>query len=245
VDATDKTAGEVAEHVSKRISSELAPTVLETDPGNVAIAMTGVEASRAPEKVLTEVVKRLTDQGATVLVQFSGPDSPGAHLARRWEKERNARRLERLALLVDMVEHEEERAQERAARIGSHAAVPGASVDLRLRLAVLRSADERIEPGRVRLALAKAERDAEAARWKLVRLHADPGTGVARYEELRGLLRAYNAKATDAGLMEDEELGELYREAMAMLATWPDDPEAAAELVERYVRAVRRRLEGA
>ncbi|MFF1610557.1 trypsin-like peptidase domain-containing protein [Amycolatopsis sp. NPDC058278] len=244
VDATDKTAGEVAEHVSKRISSELAPTVLETNPGNVAIAMTGVEASRAPEKVLTEVVKRLTDQGATVLVQFSGPDSPGAHLARRWEKERNARRLERLALLVDMVEHEEERIQEQAARIGSRAAVPGASVDLSLRLAVLRSADERIEPGRARLALAKAERDAEAARWKLVRLHAELAAGAARYEELRGRLRAYNAKATDAGLMEDEELGELYREAMAMLATWPDDPEAAAELVERYVRAVRRRLEG-
>jgi hypothetical protein len=44
--------------------------------------------------------------------------------------------------------------------------------------------------------------------------------------------------------MEDEELAELYRPAMAALTTRPDEPEAAAGLVERYVCAVRRRLEG-
>jgi hypothetical protein len=31
---------------------------------------------------------------------------------------------------------------------------------------------------------------------------------------------------------------------MLALTTRPDEPEAATELVERYVRAVRRRLEG-
>jgi hypothetical protein len=244
VDATGKTAGEVAEHVNAGISTGPVPTVLATDPEAVAVAVTSVEASRAPEEVLTEVLRPLLDQGATVLVQFSGPDSPGVHLARRWEKERNARRLERLALLVAMVEHEEERTRERAGRVGSGEEVPGDSVDLRLRLAVLRSAGERTEPGRVRLALAKAERDAEAARRKLVRRYAELDAQVARLDELLGRLRAYNAKATGAGRVEDEELGELYRAAVVALTARPVDLEAAAEPVERYVRAVRRRLEG-
>jgi hypothetical protein len=144
-----------------------------------------------------------------------------------------------------MVEHEEDRTRERAARIGSRTAVPGSSADLRLRLAALRSAGERVEPGRVRRALAATERDAEAARWELVRQYAELDALAARHDELRGRLRGYNAKATDAGLMEDEELADLYRPAMAALTARPAEPEAAAGLVERYVRAVRRRLEGA
>ncbi|MGW4057842.1 trypsin-like peptidase domain-containing protein [Amycolatopsis sp. NPDC004747] len=245
VDATGKTTGEVAEHVSAGISTGEVLTVLETNPEDVAVAVTGVEDARAPEEVLTDVVRPLVDKGATVLVQFSGPDSPGVRLARRWENERNARRLDRLALLVEMVEHEEDRTRERAARLGARPAVPGSSADLRLRLAALRSAGERIEPGRVRRALAATERDAEAARWELVRRYAELDALAARHDELHGRLRGYNAKATDAGLMEDEELAELYRPAMAALSTRPDEPEAAAGLVERYVRAVRRRLEGA
>ncbi|MEV7038264.1 serine protease, partial [Amycolatopsis sp. NPDC051061] len=109
----------------------------------------------------------------------------------------------------------------------------------------LRSAGERIDPGRVRRALTVTERDAEAARRELVRLHADLDAHAARRDELHGRLRGYNAKATDAGLMEDEELAEVYRPAMAALLELPGDLEAAAELVERYVRAVRRRLAGA
>ncbi|WP_410644207.1 trypsin-like peptidase domain-containing protein [Amycolatopsis sp. lyj-346] len=245
VDAAGKTTVEVAEHVSAGISTGEVLTVLQTHPEDVAVAVTGVEDARAPEEVLTAVVRPLVDKGATVLVQFTGPDSPGVHLARRWENERNARRLDRLALLVDMVEHEEDRAREQVARLGSRAVVPGSSADLRLRLAALRSAGERIEPGRVRRALAATERVAEAARWELVRLSAELDALAARHDELHGRLRGYNAKATDAGLMEDEELAELYRPAMAALATRPDEPEAAAGLVERYVRAVRRRLEGA
>ncbi|GHG08633.1 MULTISPECIES: trypsin-like peptidase domain-containing protein [Amycolatopsis] len=245
VDATGKTTGEVAEHVSAGISTGEVLTVLETNPADVAVAVTGVEDARAPEEVLTDVVRPLVDKGATVLVQFSKPDSPGVRLARRWENERNARRLDRLALLVEMVEHEEDRTRDRAARLGSRAAVPGSSADLRLRLAALRSAGERIEPGRVRRALAATERDAEAARWALVRRYAELDALAARHDELHGRLRGYNAKATDAGLMEDEELAELYRPAMAALTRRPDEPEAAAGLVERYVQAVRRRLEGA
>ncbi|MDX3192353.1 trypsin-like peptidase domain-containing protein [Streptomyces sp. MN03-5084-2B] len=245
VDATGKTTGEVAEHVSAGISTGEVVTVLETNPADVAVAVTGVEDARAPEEVLTDVVRPLVDKGATVLVQFSKPDSPGVQLARRWENERNARRLDRLTLLVEMVEHEENRTRDRAARIGSRAAVPGSSADLRLRLAALRSAGERIEPGRVRRALAATERDAEAARWELVRLYAELDALAARHDELHGRLRGYNAKATDAGLMEDEELADLYRPAMTALTTSPDEPEAAAGLVERYVQAVRRRLEGA
>ncbi len=245
VDATGRTAEKVAEDVSAGISTEEVTTVLATTPEAVAVAVTGIDAARAPEEVLTGTVKPLVDKGATVLAQFAAPDSPGLRLARRWENERNAHGLERLALLVDMVEHEEERTRELVVRLGSAMAVPGRSADLRLRLGALRSAGERIEPGRVRRALAGTERDAEAAWRELGRLHADLGVRGARHDELHGRLRGYNAKATSAGLMEDEELAELYRPAMAALTTRPDEPEAAAGLVERYVRAVRRRLEGA
>ncbi|MEV6831141.1 serine protease [Amycolatopsis sp. NPDC051102] len=244
VDATGRTAEEVAEHVKAGISTEEVTTVLASTPEAVAVAVTGIDSARAPEEVLTGTVKPLTDKGATVLAQFSSPDSPGLRLARRWERERNAHGLERLALLVEMVEHEEERTRELAARLGSRTVVPGRSADLRLRLGALRSAGERVEPGRVRRALAATERAAEAAWRELVGRHADLGAQRARHDELHGRLRGYNAKATDAGLMEDEDLAELYRPAMAALTTRPDEPEAAAGLVERYVCAVRRRLEG-
>ncbi|WP_328452697.1 S1 family peptidase [Amycolatopsis sp. NBC_00438] len=244
VDATGKTAGEVAEHVSAGIGTEEVTTVLATNPEEVAVAVAGVDAAQAPEEVLTEAVKPLMDKGATVLVQFSTPDSPGVGLARRWEGERNARRLDRLALLVEMVDHEEERTRDLASHAHPGVEVPGHAADLRLRLAALQSAGEHVEPGRVRRALAVTERDAEAARLELIRLHTELDARAARHDELRGRLRGYNAKATDAGLMEDEELGELYRPAMAALAAASDET-SVADLVERYVRAVRRRLEGA
>ncbi|MGV9367874.1 hypothetical protein [Amycolatopsis sp. NPDC003731] len=60
--------------------------------------MSGVDASGAPEEVLTDAVKPLVDSGAAVLVQFSDPNSPGVRPTRRWENETNARRPERLAL---------------------------------------------------------------------------------------------------------------------------------------------------
>ncbi|MET8849217.1 serine protease [Amycolatopsis sp. NPDC004625] len=245
VDATGRTAEKVAEDVSAGISTEEVTTVLATNPEAVAVAVTGIDAARAPEEVLTGTVKPLVDKGSTVLAQFGAPDSPGLRLAHRWESERNTQGLERLALLVEMVEYEEERARELAARLGSRTAVPARSPDLRLRLGVLRSAGDRIEAGRVRRALAATESDAETAWRDLGLLCADLGARAARHDELHGRLRGYNAKATSAGLMEDEELAELYRPAMAALTTRPDEPEAAAALVERYVRAVRRRLEGA
>ncbi len=245
VDATGKTADEVAEHVSAGISTEEVTTALAAHPEDVAVAVTGIDAARAPEEVLTGAVKPLMDKGATVLAQFGGPDSPGLRLARRWESERNAHRLARLALLVEMVEYEEDRTRQLAGRLGARAAVPGRSADLRLRLGALRSAGERIDPGRVRRALAVTERDAETAWRELGVLHTDLVPRARRHDELHGRLRGYNAKATAAGLMEDEELAELYRPAMETLTTRPDEPEAAAGLVERYVRAVRRRLEGA
>ncbi|MEQ0558152.1 serine protease [Amycolatopsis sp. NEAU-NG30] len=245
VDATGKTADEVARHVNAGIGTEQATAALRDSPEDVAVAVAAVDASRAPEEVLTGAVKPLMDKGATVLVQFSRPGSPGLELARRWETERNARRLDRLALLVDMVEHEEERTRERAVHAGPRGCpvpVPGLTADLRLRLAALRSAGTHVEPGRVRRALAVTERDAEAARRTLVRLHAELDDRAARYAELRGRLRAYNAKATDAGLMEDDALGQLYRPAMAAVTGFAPEAE---DRVEEYVRAVRRRLEGA
>ncbi|MEV4055223.1 serine protease [Amycolatopsis sp. NPDC049688] len=245
VDAAGRTAEEVADRVKAGISTEEVPTVLARTPEAVAVAVTGIDAARAPEEVLTGAVKPLVDQGATVLAQFSAPDSPGLSLARHWESERNAHGLERLALLVEMVEHEEERTRAVATRLGADAAVPSPSAGLHLRLSILRSAGEQTDPGRMRRALAKAEREAEAAWQELGRLYAELGPQAALLDELLGRLRAYNAKATSEGLREDEELADLYRAAMAALTTRPVDLEAAAGLVGRYVDAVRLRWEGA
>ncbi|WP_424187082.1 trypsin-like peptidase domain-containing protein [Actinokineospora sp. G85] len=241
VDAAGKTPAQVAEHISGQSGGR---AVLGPADG-APLAVTRIDSSSAPEDVLIETVWPLLRGGTPVVVQFSGPDSSAARLARRWQEEGNAARLARLAMLVEIVEAEENRTRALVLRFRTPGhppvAVPGHAAELRMRLGALRAV-RGAGAGRMRRALVSTERRAERAHRELVDLHADLDARAARLDELRGLLRAYNARVTDSGLVEDERLGVPYRAAMAALsAGLGGDLATADELVRDYVDAVRRR----
>ncbi|WP_165969460.1 hypothetical protein [Actinomadura sp. KC06] len=115
----------------------------------------------------------------------------------------------------------------------------GLGIALRDRLAAL----ERLrEAGRwVELAgrFAELERAADEA---LERARGDLRLSAGlldRRGELRGRLEAYRAKAARLGVVEDEQLTELYGEARDMLWTAPCDLRRATTVLAEYQRAVR------
>ena len=61
---------------------------------------------------------------------------------------------------------------------------------------------------------------------------------LARRDELRGLLDAYQIKAARLGAAEDSELSKLYDEAHGLLWTVPCDLVAAGAAVTRYQQAI-------
>lgn len=86
-----------------------------------------------------------------------------------------------------------------------------------------------VEPWLGRLDRAEAALDEVAARH---------GALLRRRDELRGLLHAYRAKAAASGLAEDASLEPSFEAAEALLWSAPCDLDAAAPLVDHYVRAV-------
>ena len=94
-------------------------------------------------------------------------------------------------------------------------------------------------------AAARATLDQYAARLHRVKAAVDQAetafaTPLAARDDLRGLLGAYATRAARNGLAEDAGLTERYRSAHEALWQAPCDVDAAAPLVEDYLRAVRR-----
>jgi hypothetical protein len=96
----------------------------------------------------------------------------------------------------------------------------------------------------VRDRLASLERRTERALRALEQVDLTPDPLRRKCEELKGLLRSYNARVKDHGLVEDEQLSQLYRPAAEALVATPCSPPLAEPLVHAYVDAVRRRLDG-
>ena len=94
-------------------------------------------------------------------------------------------------------------------------------------------------------AVARRTLDQYAARLHRVKAAVDQAetafaTPLAARDDLRGLLGAYATRAARNGLAEDPGLTERYRPAHDVLWNAPCDVDAAAPLVEEYLRAVRR-----
>ncbi len=94
-------------------------------------------------------------------------------------------------------------------------------------------------------AAARATLDQYATRLHRVKAAVDQAetvfaTPLAARDDLRGLLGAYATRAARNGLAEDAGLTERYRPAHEALWQAPCDLDAAAPLVEDYLRAVRR-----
>jgi hypothetical protein len=90
---------------------------------------------------------------------------------------------------------------------------------------------------------ARAELDAWTERTETVlqRARDDAARNRAPIDErneLRGRIRAYDAKASDYGLLEDRAVSDAYRAAHDELHTAPTDLARAHQLVQRYQRAV-------
>ena len=247
VDASGKTADEVSRRISGRIGLPIdEPTTPIGQPQSVpvTVALAGIDDADQPEAVLTDVVKPLLDRGARVLLHFNRETSPSVHFA----KSLLLGDPEPLRRLVDAVGTAEEDARRRHRQVaGLVAPVPKVPVHapmLRLRLTGLRTAKLEVDADRLLGTLAACERAADRALREIEGIQDELDAAAARYQELRGLLRSYNAMATDHGRREDEELAGLYRPATEAIAARPCWLPLAEEAVDRYVRAVRRRIGG-
>jgi len=107
---------------------------------------------------------------------------------------------------------------------------------LRVRLAVARSSGSDRE-------LAAVRRLADAADAALTHFERAVHHRVARCHDARAELRVHQARAARYFGVEDRELAELHSPAMHALWTQPIDLDRAQQLVRRYVREVRRRID--
>jgi len=250
VNAAGSTPDEVHRWIEGRLSTALSASggtdARKAPP--VTVALAGIDESSRPEEMLHQVVKPLLDDGTEVEIHFSGENSPGLGLVREWLREEIRRRNEKLFLRVESVEAEESELRELTAKLARRVEpvpeVPWFSIDLQLRARAVAAAPPDADPARVRRELASIERKTERAFRALVDVREELESCRERYEELKGLLRGYNARARDHGLVEDEELSALYRSAAQEIAAGPCSLPVAEELVETYVRAVRRRIDG-
>nr|BFF04348.1 hypothetical protein GCM10020241_60230 [Streptoalloteichus tenebrarius] len=131
-----------------------------------------------------------------------------------------------------------------ATRVTAVPAMPERASRLRMRWGSLRVADLDRDREWVAPELRECERSVSRALARLASFEGRLDRLLDRRRELRGLLAAYQARAADHGLAEDDELDDAYRAAHATLWTAPCDLIAAADRVARYQRAVRRRIEG-
>jgi hypothetical protein len=124
----------------------------------------------------------------------------------------------------------------------AHPAVPvprRALSDLAARLREIESLVERAEWTRVRDALAGWTGDATAELERALGIATANRAPIERRNHLRGLLKAYQGKARSRRLLEDCEIGELFRRAEHELYTAPTDLGAATELITRYQEVLR------
>ncbi|MGC7101577.1 trypsin-like peptidase domain-containing protein [Amycolatopsis lurida] len=233
VDATGKSPGEV----SSRIAEEREHSA---EPATVALA--GVDGSSQPEQLLHEVVRPLLKVGAKVIVQFSEDNAPGVRLARDWQRDENTARLDRLRVLAAAFESEEDSVRRQARRLGERIQPLPEFSQRSAELAFLLGAADAAEPARMNRRLVSLEKWVRRQRDRLAAYKHELAAKAEEYEELRGQLSAYNAMAVRHGLMEDEELAEVYLPAKAALTARPCLLPDATPLVHSYATAVRRKL---
>lgn len=260
VDAAGKTVGEVFRRIVDRtgipVDESTEPTVpLRDDVAPMTVVVDGIDDAEQPEALLTEVLKPLSEQGTRLLLGFRRESSPSLSIAQSLTAndaplgdEEIQERLEQLARQVielSAVEREARRRHEYVAgRITLVPAAPSRAVSLRLSLSALRLAAADPDRHWLRSELEATERAAERALGQATEIRQRLDELLAKRQELRGRLEAFKAKAADGGLAEDIQLATLYRQAHEMLWRAPCDLLVATESVERYLQAVRHKLDG-
>jgi hypothetical protein len=260
--------GKTAEEVSRRIvdwmgipvdeSTELSDHLTD-DVTPMAIVVDRVDEAADPDAMVNEVLIPLTKRAAErdirllagfrrepppsmdALIQVSFIAIPSAVLE---DTASVARGIESLADRIEEVAAAERAARQRhrevAPRIAHGPDAPARSSMLRLRLTHIRAVAGAGHP--VLPAVDACARAAERALRKARETMLALDESLARRNELRGLLDAYEAMAASAGLTEDIDLAARYRQAREQLWRGRCDLPIAAESVHRYVRAVREKL---
>jgi hypothetical protein len=124
----------------------------------------------------------------------------------------------------------------------AHPEVPAprrALSEMAVGLREIESLVERREWESVRDALAGWTGHATAELERALAVAAANRAPIERRNHLRGLLKAYQGKARSRRLLEDREIGELFRRAEHELYTAPTDLRAATELITRYQEVLR------
>ncbi|WP_370945413.1 serine protease [Amycolatopsis sp. cg5] len=235
IDVRGLSVGEVHERIEGRISR---------DPRPVAVTLAGLDEAERPEELL-QSMKGLMQGDNQVAVEFLSDDSPGLRMAQEWLREENTARLAKLTGRIEELQTAEAALRARWLE-ASHVVsplpeAPCAAPSLLLRA---RALDGRgLDTGDARGKLGAIERKTGRAAGRVGPVRTEIDAMLARYRETKGLLRAYNARATDFGLCEDLELSVLHRPAAEAISHRPCAVPQAEILVAAYVEAVRRRID--
>lgn len=237
-------AGQVVDTAGKstdEVVRSLPPRTQYMSLGSLGLA--GIEQAQEPEKVFDDVVAPLVRGGATVKLQIENESSPAAELARQWQRDALRDRVDSLAEgVAELTEREQTAREQRGrSRIAALPDIPALAAELELPLAILRSSVRDQEPTKLARALHHYERALVRSLATITDAEDRNLVATRQHEQLSGLLGSYNAKAVEHGLMEDEQLAQLYRAARTAVDARPCDLDEAQRSVNAYVAEVRRR----
>ncbi|KAA9160909.1 trypsin-like peptidase domain-containing protein [Amycolatopsis acidicola] len=217
-----------------------------------SFGLAGLESASDPREVLDGVVEPLVRSGARVVLQLDDEDSPAARLARRRQREALRARVGALGHGVAELAEREAIARDNRTRIAARLSpapelpgIPALAAPLQFSLPALESIVDDHDSVRMHRRLRHYEKKLERALDTVDNLDDENDEAMLEHERLHGLLVAYDARSVQHGLMEDEELGALFRAAHAALEAEPCVLSVAAGHVRAYVEAVREKVAGA
>lgn len=248
VDVAGRTVDEVARRIADRLGlgadgDQSAVSRIRAAAVPLTAVLEGVDSAGEP-LALMEFLRVLAERGSRLLLVFRRPDSAAERRARELSgpgPERIGARLARLAERLELLAGRERRAHRLAVlfpAVRQDRPAPERAGPLRMQLTRLR-ADPDLGSPPFLPRLTAAERAVESALGLAETCLGAFGDRGTRHDELSGLLEASRHRLADQGRAEDPGAAALYRAAHTLLHTPPCELAAAAEAVDRFVRAVR------
>ncbi|HSV66954.1 MAG TPA: serine protease [Mycobacteriales bacterium] len=250
VNATDKTAAEVAARIADRTGIQVdnlgRPDREVARTPSMTLVVDAVDDAADPDQLVDEVLapiaRRAAELGIRLILAFRRESSAGLRTLREIEA---TERLGRVTTLANELAAAEEKARHRYAYVASRVtAAPVVTIRAPRYLSALgglRAADDRRDLAWVLAWLGSCERKIIRDLSEVTRTDRRLSELLARRGDLRGRLDSYKAMAADHDLAEDLRLAGLYRKAWELLWWAPCDLSVADAAVGRYAQAVRQR----
>jgi len=253
VDVAVDVAGRTVEDVSRRILDRAgiprdgtisAAEQVRADAPPMTIVLDGIDHAKQPATLLSEVVKPLAERGSRLALGFWKDDSPCQALARSWDLGSAGSRLTRLTERLGTLDAADRQLAWLRLEIHCPAPVPGEAAVLQTPLQDLRTRAEDPDLESVRRDLDRLEQTVARVLRRTTRAVTQLTEGLDERRNLRRRLDADKAKAIQAGLVEDIDLGALYQRAHGLLGYRPVDLPAAQLAVLAYEQELRRKSRG-